>query len=140
MADRAREARMRRFFHPYHDALSNAIEAQQPSFILFLHSYTPALMNKADEARPWDVGILYNEDERAAKIAFDYLASLPVNVGDQLPYTGKIYNATMVRQAESRGIPYFCFEIRQDHIADGAGISLWSERTAAMLDYIQDRL
>lgn len=135
-----REARMQRFFHPYHDALATVIETQQPSFILFLHSYTPALMSRPDDARPWDIGILYNEDEQAAKLGFEYLDSLPINVGDQLPYTGKIYNATMVRQAEARGIPYFCFEIRQDHVADDDGAQYWCEKTAEMLAYIDARL
>jgi len=141
-----RAARMERFFNPYHAKLGEMLDMQRPKFALFLHSYTPALMSKPDMRRPWDVGILYNEDDRAAKLALEFLSTLSLaaksslNVGDQLPYTGLIYNATMVRQAEARGIPYFCFEIRQDHIADAAGVEKWTGITCQLITHIVDNL
>ena len=41
-------------------------------------------------------------------------------VGDQLPYSGKLLNATMNRHAESNGIPYVGIEMRQDLVGDAA--------------------
>lgn len=135
-----RAARMQRFFDPYHAKLGEMLESRRPSFALFLHSFTPALMSKPDEQRPWDVGILYNEDTRAAHLALDFLSGLSLNVGDQLPYTGLIYNATMVRQAEARNIPYFCYEIRQDLISDDAGAAKWADITHRLITHVTDNL
>lgn len=122
-----RAARMKRFYDPFHAALAKQLDTRRPAFALFLHSFTPSLISEPGQARPWDVGILYNKDDRAARIALDFLPGLSLNVGDQMPYTGLIYNATMVRQAESRDIPYFCLEIRQDHIGDGPGVACWAD-------------
>lgn len=140
LSDVSRALRMERFFEPFHAQLSRMLDRQRPKFALFLHSYTPALMSDPDAKRPWDVGILYNEDERAACLALDHLRGQGLNVGDQLPYSGLIYNATMVRQAETRGIPYFCFEIRQDHIAESAGESKWAGITQRLIDHVVSNL
>jgi len=135
-----RAARMDRFYKPFHGALAKQLDTRRPAFALFLHSFTPALMSDPDTARPWDVGILYNEDERAARIALDYLRAISPNVGDQLPYTGLIYNATMVRQAEARDIPYFCLEIRQDHIGDAVGAAPWADITQQLIVHVLRKL
>ena len=62
------EARLARFFRPYHEALAATIEAAPPALILSLHSFTPRLAT-SEEPRPWHVGVLYNADERAARLA-----------------------------------------------------------------------
>jgi predicted N-formylglutamate amidohydrolase len=49
-------------------------------------------------------------------------------VGDQVPYSGKEYNAAIERHFESEGRPYLYLEIRQDLIADDAGQEEWAER------------
>ena len=42
-------------------------------------------------------------------------------VGDQLPYSGRLLNATMNRHAEANGIPYLGIEMRQDLVTSGEG-------------------
>src|SRR3546814_18371313 len=71
--DDAREARLARFFRPYHDHIAATIAAHRPAMILSLHSFTPSLAAHPDQARPWHVGVLYNEADRlaAAAIAAD---------------------------------------------------------------------
>ena len=65
----AHEARLDRFFRPYHAALAALLDSAPPALILSLHSFTPQLLQRPDEIRPWQVGVLYNEDDRAARLA-----------------------------------------------------------------------
>ena len=72
------EARLARFFRPYHTALENLLASTPQALILSLHSFTPCLAS-SDEPRPWHVGVLYNEDDRAARIAIPMLAAEGLN-------------------------------------------------------------
>ena len=123
----AHQARLDRFFHPYHQALADLLDAAPPALILSLHSFTPQLAS-SDEPRPWQVGVLYNHDDRAARLAIPLLEAEGLVVGDQQPYSGQLLNATMNRHAEADGRPYLGIEIRQDQIADAAGQAGWAER------------
>ena len=63
-----RQYRIDHFHRPYHAALERWLAAAEPALILSLHSFTPRL-ETSDAARPWQVGVLYNQDDRAARIA-----------------------------------------------------------------------
>ena len=126
------EARRARFYRPYHAALAALLEDCPPALILSVHSFTPRLASHPEEARPWQVGVLYNQDDRAARIAIPLLESEGLIVGDQQPYSGVALNYTMNRHAEGRGRVYLGLEIRQDEIADEAGQRLWAGRLARL--------
>ncbi|WP_030541787.1 N-formylglutamate amidohydrolase [Sphingobium sp. DC-2] len=113
--------RMMRFHHPYHHHIERVLEGMGNAFILSVHSFTPRLASDPQQHRPWDIGILYNQDDRAACIAIPLLEQAGLIVGDQQPYSGKLLNATMNRHAEANGIPYLGIEMRQDLVADEAG-------------------
>jgi predicted N-formylglutamate amidohydrolase len=108
-----REARVARFHRPYHTALEQWLESAQPELILSLHSFTPRLAT-SDEPRPWHIGVLYNTDDRAARVAIPLLAAQGLIVGDNLPYSGRVLNYTMNRHAEAHHRLYLGVEIRQD--------------------------
>lgn len=114
-----REARIARFFDPYHHALADTLEQVPPALILSLHSFTPALAT-CDKPRPWHVGVLYNQDDRAARVAIPMLEAEGLCVGDQQPYSGVLLNATMNRHCEPFGRPYLGIELRQDLAGDPA--------------------
>lgn len=130
--DAAREARLARFFRPYHDYIAATVAARRPAMILSLHSFTPALAAHPDQARPWHVGVLYNEDARLAAAAIAALEAEGLHVGDQQPYSGKLLNATMNRHAEANHIPYVGIEMRQDLVGDAAGQRLFADHLARM--------
>jgi predicted N-formylglutamate amidohydrolase len=132
----AREARLARFYRPYHDALTRLLNETPPALILSLHSFTPRLSSDEAQARPWQVGVLYNADDRAARLALPLLAAEGLVVGDQQPYSGKLLNATMNRHAEAAGRPYLGIEIRQDQIAKAAGQAEWAERLARIANRV----
>ena len=127
-----REARLARFFRPYHDHIASTIAAHRPAMVLSLHSFTPLLASDPEQARPWQVGVLYNADDRLAAPAIVALQGEGLIVGDQLPYSGKLLNATMNRHAEASAIPYVGIEMRQDMVGDAEGQALFAERLARM--------
>lgn len=129
------QARLARFFDPYHAALARLLDDMPPALILSLHSFTPQLAT-SDEPRPWHCGVLYNEDDRAARIAIPLLEAEGLIVGDQQPYSGRVLNATMNRHAEAEGRPYFGIEIRQDLIAEASGQAQWAERLARICNEV----
>ncbi len=123
----ARNERMARFYNPYHGKLAQIIAAARPAMILSLHSFTPRLRSRRDERRPWQIGILYNEDDRLARVAIPALVAIGLNVGDQLPYSGRDLNYTMNHHAEANGIPYLGVEMRQDLISHPSGVATMCE-------------
>lgn len=133
------EARLARFHSPYHEALAQVLDDAPPALILSLHSFTPRLAT-SDEARPWQVGVLYNDDDRAARIAIPLLAEEGLIVGDQQPYSGKLLNYTMNRHAEADGRPYLGIEIRQDQIGQAAGQAEWAARLAKLCNEVALKL
>jgi predicted N-formylglutamate amidohydrolase len=137
--DAARGDRIDRFWRPYHDALARRIATHPPRLLVSLHSFTPRLAT-SDDPRPWEIGVLYNTDERAARIAIPLLAAAGVVTGDNLPYSGKVLNATMNRHAEAAGLPYLGIEIRQDLVSDDAGIAHWASVLAPVIAATRDAL
>lgn len=121
-------ARLHRFHEPYHAALAELLNSSPPALMLSLHSFTPCLATHPDELRPWQVGVLYNQDDRAARIAIPLLEAEGLAVGDQQPYSGKLLNYSMDRHAEADGRPYLGIEIRQDQIGHAGGQAEWAER------------
>lgn len=123
------EDRLARFHRPYHTAMAEWIGAADPELIVALHSFTPTLESKV-ENRPWEVALLYNQDDRAARHAIRLFGEEGLNVGDNQPYSGKLLNATMDRHAEAHGRPYLTIEIRQDLIGTKAEQARWAALVA----------
>lgn len=130
------EARLARFYRPYHEALARLLDDAPPALILSFHSFTPQLASDPSQQRPWQVGVLYNEDDRASRLAIPLLEAEGLIVGDQEPYSGRLLNATMNRHAEAEGRPYFGVEVRQDQITDPANHALWAERLARIANQV----
>ncbi|MFW2829758.1 N-formylglutamate amidohydrolase [Sphingomonas sp. ID0503] len=130
--DSGRADRIARFWRPYHDRLAVEIAARRPAMLLSLHSFTPRLAT-SDEPRPWQVGVLYNTDDRAARVAIPLLEAEGIVTGDNLPYSGKVLNATMNRHGEGNGIPYLGLEVRQDLISESTGVIEWADRLGPII-------
>lgn len=138
--DAACERRLALYYHPYHAALARLITDHRPALLLSLHSFTPRLASKPQEKRPWEVGVLYNRDDRAARIAIPQLAAAGLIVGDQLPYSGKDLNATMNRHGEGTGTPYLGIEMRQDLASTADGQIRFAEILTEICNFVTQRL
>lgn len=122
----------------YHAALADA--AAEVGLLVSIHSFTPALSSRPEEARPWPIGILYNRDDRAARAALDWLAAASILAGDNQPYSGRDLNYTMDRHGEAAGRAYLSIEMRQDEIGDAAGRERWLPVLADLIVHVRDRL
>jgi predicted N-formylglutamate amidohydrolase len=130
-----RAARIARFHAPYHHLLSGRVRSQRPRLILSIHSFTPCLEHGGSD-RPWEVGVLYNRDARAARPAIDFFRGQGLVTGDNEPYSGRLLNATLNRHAEANGIPSVAIEIRNDLIRDPAGVERWTIVLAELAQHL----
>ncbi|WP_156256176.1 N-formylglutamate amidohydrolase [Sandarakinorhabdus oryzae] len=121
-----REMRIAAIHTPYHDAIARQIAHARPALIIAVHSFTPCLATRPDEQRPWPVGILYNQDDRAARRGLVALASRGLHVGDNQPYSGRDLNYTCDRHAEAAHIPYLGIEVRNDGLQTKEGVARWT--------------
>ncbi len=131
-ADEAERAeRIRRLYHPYHAAYADLATHMENPVICAVHSFTPRLQGR--HPRPWEVGILYADDDRLAQ---PFLAACRAQgwcVGDNEPYAGHLPGDAVDRHALQHGRPNVLIELRHDLIADAAGQTLWAERLAPIL-------
>jgi predicted N-formylglutamate amidohydrolase len=131
-----KQARIARFYAPFDAAIDAAVAAAgtagRPPKILTMHSFTPYWRGIP---RPWQVGILYDRDERFARPLIEGLEVDPagLTVGDNQPYGGGLPGDTIDRHATARGLPNALVEIRQDLIAGEAGQAEWAARFARIL-------
>lgn len=135
-----REARLASFHRPYHNRLRQLLSECRPALILSLHSFTPALESNPGEARPWEVGVLYNQQDKASRLAIPFLEDAGLLVGDQLPYSGKLLNATMNRHAEANLIPYVGIEMRQDLASEPSDQARFARTLSDMSHFVSEQL
>ena len=82
--DANRADRIGRFHAPYHAAIRAQVRRDRPRLIVAIHSFTPQL-ETGGEPRPWEAGILYGRDDRAARLAIDHLRAMGIPTGDHKP-------------------------------------------------------
>jgi predicted N-formylglutamate amidohydrolase len=124
-----------RFWRPYRDETRATIDAMIAAgpvpAIVGVHSFTPVMKS---HVRPWQVGILWDNDPRLARPYIEALRREPdLTVGDNEPYDGALKGDTMYEHGVQRGLPHMLIEIRQDLIADPAGADAWAARLGALL-------
>ena len=129
-----KEVRLARFYRPYHNAVAAQLAAMNRPFILSLHSFTPSLGSDPTQKRPWEIATLYNDDDRAARIALPVFEAAGLNAGDQLPYSGRILNATMNRHGEANDIAYLNIEMRQDIVGTAEGQQRFADILAPIVE------
>lgn len=121
-----RDLRITAIHAPYHAAIAARIARMRPALIVSLHSFTPQLAARPEQPRPWPIGILYNNDDRAARAGILALATRGLHVGDNQPYSGRGLNYTMDRHAEAQHIPYLGVEVRNDGLITREGQARWA--------------
>jgi predicted N-formylglutamate amidohydrolase len=142
MTPQEREKRIDRFYRPYQDAVgalvaSVARASGRAPFLFSVHSFTP---NMQGHARPWHVGLLWDRDDRAARLIIELLArDEPLVVGDNEPYDGALRGDTMFRHGTANGYAHALIEIRQDLISDSSTADAWAERLAPIVDAVNVR-
>lgn len=116
--------RIAAFHAPYHAAIEAEIGACQAAgfapALVSMHSFTPVWR---DVPRPWQIGILWDRDARLARPLIAAFEAAGLVTGDNQPYDGALEGDTLWTHATARGLPNVLIEVRQDLIADAAGIA-----------------
>jgi predicted N-formylglutamate amidohydrolase len=135
----ARAARATVLYWPYHDAVGAGLAALAaaagPPALVAIHSFTPVL---AGRRRHVQAGVLWDADDRLAAPLLAALRRIPgIVVGDNQPYTGRSpVGFTVGYHAGRRGLPHVAIEVRQDLLADAAGVGRWARLLATALESI----
>lgn len=136
-------ARTREIFEPYHATIRDALDAReragQATVLVSVHSCTPVYHGVH---RPWHIGVLYDRDDRFARLMLDLLgASGELTIGENQPYElTHERDYAVPTHGELRGVPHVELEIRQDLIASEAGQAGWVQRLVPVLEDALERL
>ncbi len=133
-----REARLNRFYRPYHAAIDAEIDAMiaahSAPVLLSVHSFTPAWKGVS---RPWHAGLLWEDDRRLSDLFIAALTREPgLVVGDNEPYAGGLEGDCMNMHAVRRNLPHTLLEVRQDLISDERGVVEWTDRLATIIEQL----
>lgn len=134
----ARLARYEEIHVPFHTEVSRLLDRhgrRHRTALVSVHSFTPRLLKDGIE-RPWQLGLLFNRDDRLARKLMAAIAGLDdtVNAAFNEPYTGNdLTDYAIPVHGEKRGIEHVLVEIRNDLIADEAGQARWAEFLAVAI-------
>ena len=128
-------ARVDAFHEPYHQAIAQELSWREqqglPTVVLFVHSFTPRL---AGRERPWTVGVLHAHDSPYSAAMLTLLRERTDHVvGDNEPYAMDETDYSAGRHARARGLDYLELEVRQDLIAEEAGVKRMADVLAPSL-------
>ena len=131
LSESERNERIRTFFTPYRQAIDARLQSFRargivPAFIA-IHSFTPRMVG--GDARPWQVGVLWDKDPRIPVPLIRGLRMRPeeFQIGDNQPYSGKHpADYTIDHHAEAAGLPHVSIEVRQDLIDTELGAARWA--------------
>jgi predicted N-formylglutamate amidohydrolase len=120
-------------FHGAVDAFADARKtAGQVRAVVSIHSFTPVYRGVQ---RPWDIGLIFDRDERFAQSLEAGLRQDPaLTVGMNQPYSpaDRVFH-TLERHAARRGLAPLMIEIRNDLIRTEDGQASWASRLAPLL-------
>jgi predicted N-formylglutamate amidohydrolase len=136
-----KEYRLANFYRPFRHAVRDcALQCEATSggacFIVSVHSFTPVMGLKP---RPWQIGLLWDKDDRAfARLSVLLANDAGLQVGNNEPYDGALKGDTLYEEGTKLGRAHILLEIRQDLIADDAGQRAWAERLAPMISQMNN--
>lgn len=137
-----KDERAEAIYWPYHKAVEEQIARLKsigpPPVFIAIHSFTPVLNG---EARPWQMGVLWDKDEEMRSIFLEVLRDAGYFVGDNEPYSGKApMDFTIDHHAEARGLRHIGIEIRQDMVDSKEGVAEVAAVMHKLIESIPERI
>ncbi|MGO4573780.1 N-formylglutamate amidohydrolase [Microvirga sp. 2TAF3] len=131
-----RTRRVAEVYEPFHSATDEFAEARkaagQIAAIVSIHSFTPVYKGVQ---RPWEIGLIFDEDARyACSVEAGLRRDPALTIGMNEPYSpaDRVFH-TLDRHAVRRGLVPLMIEIRNDLIRTEDGQASWSTRLAPLL-------
>ncbi len=117
VSDEEKERRIDEFYRPYHDAIDQLLRERtnQKTILFSIHSFTPVLGQKA---RPFDLGVLFDQHEDLAQEVGQRLHHQQYRIRYNEPYSGLdglIFSARS--HGDRHGLLYLELEINNELIA-----------------------
>lgn len=139
LSEAERERRARLMFHPFQDSLRAHVERRaadgRRTILVAIHSFTPVYLG---QPRSWHAGVLFDKAEALGQALIAQLARDPLlNVGANVPYSVSAEaDYALVVHGDLLGNPAVLIEIRNDLIAEPAGVAEWTDRLAQALSLV----
>jgi predicted N-formylglutamate amidohydrolase len=140
----SRAERINRIWQPFQQAIGEALDRRVAhsggAILMAVHSFSPVFL---DEARPWQVCLAYNRDDRMARLLFTELTvSLPdYQVAMNQPfYVSDDDDQTIPAFGERRNIPHVLLEIRNDLLRSTRSQQQWAGHIASALQRCREQL
>jgi len=129
-----KEARLTRFYAPYHAALAAELNSRKDPFVLSVHSFTPK--PKSGPQRDTDIGLLVKHDVQSAGLFKGHIDAQDLGLKAEInkPYSAYDLNYTIDVHAAPRGLRHLAIEIRQDHVDSEAGVETISNLLISALE------
>ena len=126
----ARRRREAALFQPFHATVAAHLDARlaagRPSCVIGVHSFTPVFRGVA---RPWHAGALFGAAQGFGRALLAALAAPGLCLGENEPYRVTAEEDwTVPVHGDARGLPALLIEVRQDLLADDAGVQDWADR------------
>lgn len=112
LTDAEKKRRIERYYQPYHDAITSFLSRYPAEVVFSIHTFTPVYEG---EARPMEVGVLFDTQDELAERAGEALRAAGFVTAMNEPYSGKaglIHAAEYHAQAHGRRA--LELEVRQD--------------------------
>jgi predicted N-formylglutamate amidohydrolase len=150
LTDRQRQERADRFYWPFQRAVMAHLDQRQnegrPTLVIGVHSFTPVFKGVA---RAWQAGVLFEPDiyvgAEKRVLGSELLAALnernpDLHIAANQPYQIRdVSDYTVPVHGRARGLAACLIEIRQDLLADPAGIESWTARLIPALKDVSQR-
>ena len=136
LSDAQRQERIDTVYQPFCSAVNAVLDARAskglPSVIVTIHSFTPVYFGTR---RRVEIGVLHDSDSRLADAMLAQATALPHRVIERNAPYGPQDGVThsLLLHAVRRGLANVMIELRNDLIADAAGVAALSEEVLRLL-------
>lgn len=140
LSDAEKERRQQRIFHPFQIQLGSHLEQRtaegRRNVLVAIHSFTPVYLN---QHRSWHAGVLFDKSQTLGQALIAQLRQDPLlNVDANVPYgVSADADYALVVHGDRRGNPAVLIEIRNDLIADTAGVETWADKLERALRAVE---
>ena len=141
LTEAERLARVQSIFDPLEQAIRDGFSNKPRRAAFSIHSYTPKMSDGQD--RPWHAGFLARADDRTSQMMIGHIAGQKPDMVLALNQPYQLDDATdwfIPTHAEARGLAHSLIEIRNDGLADQAGVDLWADLLAGAISTVMENM
>jgi predicted N-formylglutamate amidohydrolase len=141
LTETERERRQQLMFKPFQDRLGEHLQLRRThgrrSVLMAIHSFTPVYLG---QSRPWHAGVLFGESAALGQAVLAQLSLDPMlHVGANVPYdVSAESDYALVVHGDKLGNPAVLIEVRNDLIADSAGVQVWAGKLEQALRAVEN--